>query len=66
MASVLRFAEDLFGTGQLAAADARAADPASDVFDFTQPPRAFKSFAHAPFDRSMGPARDPHVKAFGD
>jgi phospholipase C len=40
-ASVLRFAEDLWGLGRLAAADARAASPAADCFDFTQKPRKF-------------------------
>jgi phospholipase C len=40
-ASVLRFAEDLFGLHQLAAADARATSPAKDCFDFSQPPRPF-------------------------
>ena len=40
-ASVLRFAEDLFGLRQLAAADERAASPAKDCFDFTRPPRKF-------------------------
>jgi len=40
-ASVLRFAEDLWGLKQLAAADRRAASPAADCFDFTQKPRAF-------------------------
>jgi phospholipase C len=40
-ASVLRFAEDLFGLGRLAAADRRAASPAADCFDFTQKPRRF-------------------------
>ena len=40
-ASVLRFAEDLFGLGQLAAADKRAASPAKDCFDFSKPPRPF-------------------------
>jgi len=40
-ASVLRFAEDLFGLPRLAAADARAASPAGDCFDFAQAPRAF-------------------------
>lgn len=40
-ASVLRFAEDLYGLGQLAAADKRAASPAADCFDFSQKPRAF-------------------------
>ena len=39
-ASVLRFAEDLFGLSQMAAADKRAASPA-DCFDFSKPPRAF-------------------------
>ncbi len=40
-ASVLRFAEDLFGLGQLAAADKRANSPALDCFDFSQKPRPF-------------------------
>ena len=40
-ASVLRFAEDLYGLGRLAAADKRAASPAADCFDFSQKPRPF-------------------------
>jgi phospholipase C len=40
-ASVLRFAEDLYGLGQLAPADKRANSPAADCFDFTQKPRPF-------------------------
>jgi phospholipase C len=40
-ASVLRFAEDLFGLDRLAGADKRAASPAADCFDFSQPPRPF-------------------------
>ena len=40
-ASVLRFAEDLFGLKRLAAADARANSPAADCFDFSQRPRKF-------------------------
>jgi len=40
-ASVLRFAEDLWGLKQLAAADARANSPAKDCFNFRRPPRAF-------------------------
>ena len=42
--SILRFAEDDFGLAQMAASDARAADPANDpcVFNFNQPPRPFK------------------------
>ncbi len=39
-ASVLRFAEDLYGLNQLAAADKRADSPA-DCFDFNKPPRKF-------------------------
>ena len=42
--SVLRFMEDNFALPQLAASDARAADPANDAFDFTQKPRKFKAF----------------------
>ncbi len=44
-ASVLRFAEDLFGLGQLAAADRRANSPAVDCFDFSQKPRKFVKIA---------------------
>ncbi len=40
-ASVLRFAEDLYGLSQMAAADTRAASPAADCFDFSQSPRPF-------------------------
>ncbi len=40
-ASVLRFAENLFGLAQMAAADARANAPGTDAFDFSQAPRAF-------------------------
>jgi phospholipase C len=43
--SVLRFMEDNFGLSPLAASDARAADPASDMFDFSQRPRPFKRIA---------------------
>ncbi|MGB8520987.1 MAG: alkaline phosphatase family protein, partial [Candidatus Tumulicola sp.] len=39
--SVLRFAEDLYGLPQMAAADARANSPAADCFNFSQKPRAF-------------------------
>jgi hypothetical protein len=38
---VLRFAENLFGLGQLADADRRAKSPAKDCFDFSQKPRPF-------------------------
>jgi phospholipase C len=40
-ASVLKFAEELFGLDQLAAADRRATSPAGDCFDFERPPRKF-------------------------
>jgi phospholipase C len=40
-ASVLRFAEDLFGLGHLSVADARANSPAEDCFNFDQKPRKF-------------------------
>jgi phospholipase C len=40
-ASVLRFAEDLFGLAQLTGADRRATSPAKDCFDFSAPPRTF-------------------------
>ena len=40
-ASVLRFAEDLFGLAQLSQADTRATSPAADCFDFSQKPRTF-------------------------
>ena len=34
--SILRFIEDHYGLGRLAASDTRANDPAVDCFDFTQ------------------------------
>jgi phospholipase C len=40
-ASVLRFAEDLWGLKQMAAADSRATSPSADCFDFSQKPRKF-------------------------
>jgi phospholipase C len=40
-ASVLRFAEDLWGLPQLAMADTRATSPAADCFNFSQKPAAF-------------------------
>ncbi|MFY9718183.1 MAG: alkaline phosphatase family protein, partial [Candidatus Cybelea sp.] len=45
-ASVLRFAEDLFGLPQMAAADKRATSPAGDFY-FSQKPRPFVP-VHAP------------------
>jgi len=51
-ASVLRFAEDLFGLDRLSRADARAASPASDCFDFFQRPRQFEPIK-APKDEAF-------------
>jgi len=48
-ASVLRFAEDLWGLKHLSAADARANSPAGDCLDFSQKPRKFVAI-HAPYD----------------
>jgi phospholipase C len=44
-ASVLRFAEDLFGLDSMAAADRRALSPAADCFDFLRKPRQFVKIA---------------------
>jgi phospholipase C len=41
--SILRFAEDTFGLGRLAASDARATSIAGDCLDFGQQPRSFVS-----------------------
>jgi phospholipase C len=49
-ASVLRFAEDLWGLDQLAKADKRANSPAADCFVFSRPPRPF-----AKIDAPYGP-----------
>ncbi|HYL27743.1 MAG TPA: alkaline phosphatase family protein [Candidatus Nitrosotalea sp.] len=39
--SILKFVENQFGLGRLAAADRRANSPAKDCFDFNQTPRKF-------------------------
>ena len=39
--SLLKFVEDVFGLGRLAAADTRANSPAGDAFDFNRAPRKF-------------------------
>jgi len=57
--SILKFVEDTFGLGRLAASDARANSPAADCFDFNAPPRKFQKiqttlseqyFLHQPLD----------------
>ena len=40
-ASILRFVEDQFGLGRLAASDRRATSPEHDCFAFNKPPRRF-------------------------
>jgi len=57
-ASVLRFAEDLFGLAALGAADRRAASPAADCFDFSRGPRKFVSI-RAPQGREFFLNRPP-------
>jgi phospholipase C len=61
-ASVLRFAEDLWGLGRLAAADKRAASPAADCFDFSQKPRRFVPI-HAPKGPEFLLDRPPDYRA---
>ncbi|MGB6517862.1 MAG: alkaline phosphatase family protein [Candidatus Cybelea sp.] len=51
-ASVVRFAEDLFGLGRLSAADRRATSPSADCFDFTQRARPFVPIK-APYGRKF-------------
>jgi len=60
-ASVLRFAEDLYGLDQLAPADRRANSPAGDCFDFSQAPRPFLKI-EAPLAPKffMGPLPDDY------
>jgi phospholipase C len=59
-ASVLRFMEDNFGLSPIGTADARATDPAADIFDFKQPPRKFKAFkVKAPEDAERWDGRLP-------
>jgi phospholipase C len=57
--SILKFVEDQFGLGRLAASDTRATSPEKDCFDFNKPPRAFtvipsalgkEYFMHQPID----------------
>ena len=56
--SILRFIEDRFALGQLAASDTRANSPETDCFDFNAPPRAFVPIK-APYDRSYFERQPP-------
>jgi phospholipase C len=51
-ASVLTFAEDLFGLSRLSDADKRATSPAADCFNFNRAPRAFVPIK-APLQKSF-------------
>jgi phospholipase C len=61
-ASVLRFAEDVFGLPSLSASDTRATSPAGDCFDFNQKPRKFVPI-QAPYDEAffLNQAADPRI-----
>jgi phospholipase C len=61
-ASILRFAEDLWSLGHLAAADRRAASPAADCFDFSAKPRAFVPIK-APEGREFFLHQKPDLRA---
>jgi phospholipase C len=50
--SILKFVEDTFDLGRLAASDKRAKSPARDCFDFSAPPRKFVKI-RAPYDRDF-------------
>ena len=60
-ASVLRFAEDVFGLDRMAAADKRATSPAGDCFDFAQPPRKFIPIK-APQDTNFFLTQEPDYR----
>ncbi len=62
-ASVLRFAEDLYGLPQLSRADARANSPAADCFDFSATPRPFVKIA-APYPPSFFKHNDGSANYF--
>jgi hypothetical protein len=64
-ASVLRFAEDLFGLPSLADADARATSPAGDCFDFSQTPRKFVPIK-APLTREYFINEEPNDERIPD
>ena len=42
--SILKYIEDTFGLGRLAASDARANSPVPDAIDYRRKPRAFTPF----------------------
>jgi phospholipase C len=52
--SILRFIEDQFGLGRLAASDRRATSPAKDCFDFKRAPRPFVPFKFKKSAEALG------------
>jgi len=56
--SILKFVEDQFGLGRLAASDTRANSPGNDCFDFSQPPRKFVPIA-APHEENYFKQQPP-------
>ncbi|MGA8097697.1 MAG: alkaline phosphatase family protein [Candidatus Cybelea sp.] len=59
--SILKFAEDQFGLGRLAASDTRANSPAGDCFDFSQQPRPFVPFT-SQYDRAYFLRQAPDMR----
>ncbi|HET6276369.1 MAG TPA: alkaline phosphatase family protein [Candidatus Cybelea sp.] len=61
--SILKFVEDQFGLGRLAASDARANSPQADCFDFSQTPRQYvpitSTYDRAYFMRQPADLRSP-------
>jgi phospholipase C len=64
--SILRFVEDQFGLGRLAASDERAISPEKDCFDFSQPPRPFTvipaALSQSYFEREPADPRVPDAQ----
>ncbi len=59
--SILKFAEDVFGLGRLAASDTRATSPEMDAFDFNKPPRKFHQIPSA-LDKNYFLHRPPDLR----
>jgi len=59
--SILKFTEDQFGLGRLAATDNRATSPETDCFDFSKPPRKFSPFK-AEYDRNFFLQQPPDTR----
>lgn len=59
--SILKFVEDQFGLGRLAASDARANSPEADCFDFSQSPRAYAPIT-SPYSRAFFMHQAPDLR----